>query len=275
MSTEPSTATAKICGICGEDCAGQPRIKDPKGRYYHKACYERVMAERAAAASAPADRGLVEFDLDPVGDDGPSFLDDFAAPAAAVEPPPGMVAGAGAVKKARSGPSARDLMSSGLLAHPGVWFAIAFLCVATPAAFVFANAVVAFTAFTVMASVIGIAWWVLVFIDSAREGYLVHSIGSFLTAFFPIWMLYMILAKIEDQRLRASWAGMFVGGVVFYGVLIAAGAGGLMGMMEEGDFRDSGIIFDDGYDPANTPMFAEDPPFKATPRRGAPFNPGG
>ncbi len=30
----------KLCVFCGKDCAGQPRGKDPTGRYYHTACYE-------------------------------------------------------------------------------------------------------------------------------------------------------------------------------------------------------------------------------------------
>ncbi|MDY7107867.1 MAG: hypothetical protein SYC29_04445, partial [Planctomycetota bacterium] len=47
----------KICVICGQDCAGQPRTKDAKGRYYHTACYEEakraVEAKRAAAGAPP------------------------------------------------------------------------------------------------------------------------------------------------------------------------------------------------------------------------------
>ena len=47
---------AKICVICGKDCAGLPRIKDSKGGYYHKECHERAKRERdarRAAAAAP------------------------------------------------------------------------------------------------------------------------------------------------------------------------------------------------------------------------------
>jgi predicted nucleic acid-binding Zn ribbon protein len=46
----------KICVICGQDCAGQPRTKDAKGRYYHTGCYEqarRSLEEKRAAAGAP------------------------------------------------------------------------------------------------------------------------------------------------------------------------------------------------------------------------------
>jgi hypothetical protein len=46
----------KICVICGQDCAGQPRTKDAKGRYYHTSCYEqakRALEEKRAASGAP------------------------------------------------------------------------------------------------------------------------------------------------------------------------------------------------------------------------------
>ena len=42
----------KICGLCGEDCSGRPRIKDPQGRYYCKTCYEEALERRKAAAPA-------------------------------------------------------------------------------------------------------------------------------------------------------------------------------------------------------------------------------
>lgn len=46
MTDDPS---AKICFFCGRSCAGEPRGKDPHGRYYHKACFE----ERRRAPVAP------------------------------------------------------------------------------------------------------------------------------------------------------------------------------------------------------------------------------
>ena len=42
----------KICVICSKSCANQPRIKDAKGRYYCRSCYER--AERIAATRTPS-----------------------------------------------------------------------------------------------------------------------------------------------------------------------------------------------------------------------------
>ena len=56
MSAQPPS-TEKICRACGADCAGRPRVKDSKGRYYCRDCYERakkdITAKKARAASAP------------------------------------------------------------------------------------------------------------------------------------------------------------------------------------------------------------------------------
>jgi len=43
-----TTATNKNCVVCGKSCDGQPRTKDPKGRYYHADCY-KIAAERCRA----------------------------------------------------------------------------------------------------------------------------------------------------------------------------------------------------------------------------------
>lgn len=40
-----SETKARPCQACGQDCTGQPRIKDSKGRYLHKACYEKARAK--------------------------------------------------------------------------------------------------------------------------------------------------------------------------------------------------------------------------------------
>jgi hypothetical protein len=75
---------AKICVVCGLSCAGMPRTKDPKGRYYHNECYEQrrheLEAKRSAATpvEAPAFAGLDAGDdegFDPfAGDGGPEPL---------------------------------------------------------------------------------------------------------------------------------------------------------------------------------------------------------
>lgn len=88
----------KICVICGENCAGKPRVKDPKGRYYCRACYEEAQQKKANRESADQelddDRDHVDerdhlqepdqpFEIPPghkqTADFGGSLLDDIDA----------------------------------------------------------------------------------------------------------------------------------------------------------------------------------------------------
>ena len=41
-----ATPGAKLCGTCGQDCAGKPRAKDPKGNYMCMECVDRAKAAR-------------------------------------------------------------------------------------------------------------------------------------------------------------------------------------------------------------------------------------
>ena len=43
----------KPCVKCGVDCAGRPRVKDPKGRYICRGCYEQLKAEHAPESDPP------------------------------------------------------------------------------------------------------------------------------------------------------------------------------------------------------------------------------
>lgn len=50
----------KHCRICGADCAGKPRIKDPQGRYYCKGCYDTAQASETQ--SEPVDPDIIPLD---------------------------------------------------------------------------------------------------------------------------------------------------------------------------------------------------------------------
>ncbi len=50
----PEQASAKICVVCGQDCANTPRMKDTHGRYYCKACYGQAVARRQSASNVPS-----------------------------------------------------------------------------------------------------------------------------------------------------------------------------------------------------------------------------
>ncbi len=59
-------SSSKICFFCGDSCAGQPRGKDPNGRYYHKACLDSARpAEDEPAHVTAAEPDLAdEADVD-------------------------------------------------------------------------------------------------------------------------------------------------------------------------------------------------------------------
>jgi hypothetical protein len=65
MSAGGTGAVSKICVVCGCDCSTRPRVKDPRGRYYCKPCYDlksaRLVSGDAAAGGSPPPP--------PVGDD--------------------------------------------------------------------------------------------------------------------------------------------------------------------------------------------------------------
>jgi len=40
------SASGKICVVCGESCEDRPRVKDPRGRYFCRPCYEKALAKK-------------------------------------------------------------------------------------------------------------------------------------------------------------------------------------------------------------------------------------
>ncbi|MGD2111470.1 MAG: hypothetical protein PVI86_19000 [Phycisphaerae bacterium] len=52
-------SAGKTCRICGRDCSDRPRMKDKKGHYFCRECFDRAKEELAArkqrAAGKPVD----------------------------------------------------------------------------------------------------------------------------------------------------------------------------------------------------------------------------
>lgn len=67
----------KVCVLCGQSCAGQPRIKNERGEYAHRACAEKKRA--APTAAKPAALSMGDGDDDLMG----ALLDDLPASAPA------------------------------------------------------------------------------------------------------------------------------------------------------------------------------------------------
>src|SRR3954468_23714950 len=55
MSVEPTTA--KMCTVCGIDCAGKPRMKDQQGRYICKECFDKAKQTRNTQKNPPPPPG--------------------------------------------------------------------------------------------------------------------------------------------------------------------------------------------------------------------------
>ncbi|MHC4064795.1 MAG: hypothetical protein ACYSUQ_02230 [Planctomycetota bacterium] len=51
MPTQQGSA-AKTCRLCGQDCSDKPRVKDKRGQYYCRDCYEKARSSRQAASAA-------------------------------------------------------------------------------------------------------------------------------------------------------------------------------------------------------------------------------
>jgi len=76
----------KKCIVCGQSCAGQPRIKDASGNYAHRACAEKHQAKQDAKAKQPE---IEPLDLSPEEEPGMAdFLDDL--PSDSSDQPPAM-----------------------------------------------------------------------------------------------------------------------------------------------------------------------------------------
>ncbi len=58
-------STTKVCAVCKQDCSAKPRVKDPAGRYFCKACHATLqsqVAKQPQAAVAPAQQQDQDLD---------------------------------------------------------------------------------------------------------------------------------------------------------------------------------------------------------------------
>jgi hypothetical protein len=69
-------AMAKTCVVCGVDCSGKPRVKDPQGRYCCQPCFDTAEARKANVAAAP------RVDDEPFRIDDPAFEEPLLVPVA-------------------------------------------------------------------------------------------------------------------------------------------------------------------------------------------------
>lgn len=115
----------KLCVVCGADCAGKPRVKDPSGRYYCKACYDVKAGEAASVGKAPrtSARAVADVPGDVQGD-GLADLAGLASLAAATPAMPTLAALPTAPGGSASRRSGRSVGTAGPLDYvinPGRW----------------------------------------------------------------------------------------------------------------------------------------------------------
>ncbi|MHC5115428.1 MAG: hypothetical protein ACYTGP_13495 [Planctomycetota bacterium] len=253
--------SGKICVICGEDCAGRPRTKDGKGRYYCQPCYDdvkrKIEARKAAAAAPPPPPPPPA----PIEDDPFSMLDEVVGDAPT--PVPGAVpAPAGFGQETCpgcGGALAADAVvctSCGYNKQTGTSLQVTeekpkrdfsgltsrFGLVATPPGLALlilgleavciglgfmSGAVggVAVLGFFALALVVGVTHTVILLVEAFRAGIL-HGI---LTLFIPFYGLYVIFGLSDNRYLK--WLTLVVFLQAFgFGVLVAAVGAGLEGV---------------------------------------------
>jgi|ERR1051325_3207666 hypothetical protein len=67
MSAADPAVSAKLCTVCGIDCAGRPRIKDQQGRYICKECFDKAKQTRQTQKNPPPPAGSAPAETEAVG----------------------------------------------------------------------------------------------------------------------------------------------------------------------------------------------------------------
>jgi len=137
-------ALTKICALCGADCSDRPRVKDPRGRYFCKGCYQRSIARQRAAAAEVAGAGES------------SLLGELLADAAPVEAPEIPALPRPTPASARSPVGRTAPADAGSMQ---LWVAAPIMVAVTGAAFAFGSIVTGiFVAFVAIVTVNG--YWI-------------------------------------------------------------------------------------------------------------------
>lgn len=234
--------SGKICGICGEDCSGRPRIKDQQGRYFCKACAEQAAKQRAAAPAAPK-AAPPPPPAEPAEDEAlpASFWNDL--PAAASPCPScgspmsqgGVVCmscghnvqtGRGAKIKVAKARTERSTPRLGSALSPGR--VAVLLLIAFGAAFPFAlGSEGAAWGFYIAAQVLVLTAFITTAVAAFQDGDKGWGIAAILSLVMPcvgLAVLYYAVAKRESGYARMLMAVGFIIGVVSVFPMFATGA---------------------------------------------------
>lgn len=215
MSALPS----KICGICGEDCAGRPRTKDPQGRYFCQSCYDEALERKRQGVAPPAKHPLPNVGatvIDPGVSNDELFADAIEAPPVETMSPcpscgAGLPVGAALCVSCGYSPQTggkfstkkmkapREKRSIGI--SPGMVGLGAFVLTIIGFALCFVSPIMALLLLvgaSLTYSIMSIVVLIFAFMESILDG--------ILTLFIPFYIFYFVLAKLENEYIKNVWA---------------------------------------------------------------------
>ncbi len=227
----------KLCVICGEDCAGQPRTKDAQGRYYHNECYERAREVQEGRA-APVDPGPPEPEsmnlLDEIVDDALGDVDvqntcascghplaagDVICMSCGFNAQSGETAHLEVKKQKRakaSGGSGADGLAAQLLTPFGVNMMALMVVVLLIVVFYATQSVAALGALVLFLYVYMLTASVVITVVGFMEGF-IHGLLSL--CLWP-YQLYFVFFVTDNQWAKWFYIGALIMTVIAYGMLM-------------------------------------------------------
>ena len=232
-------STSKICVVCSEDCSSRPRVKDKKGQYYCRQCYQDAVQRKrvqAAPVKPPppppppqSEDDDDQFDLladlaehaasapsvEQEGSECPSCRKPMAAQAivcteCGFNRKLGRQMSPAAVAKAPAAKSAPRAKGGGIglpaaLTQPWVLFVGPVLLLGILAAVGRGNEG-AMLGFVLLARGFGFVVTVWVLVRAYRES----IVTGLLALFVPLYALYFVFAKDDSPYLKAAYGSAVV-----------------------------------------------------------------
>ena len=201
----------RICGICHEDCSERPRIKDPKGRYFCRACYDEAVAARKEREAPAPDDGALSW-MDEITPAAPAPMPTAAASNWDARKKSVARASRASARAARreervsfsDGGGGRALAAAIILA--AVWALGAYISFAL-------DRVVILHFMVLMASFYTFAYGIWILVAAAME----RGIVEVILCFIPFWALYFIFWRSENAALKAGFVAN-IGAAITIGV---------------------------------------------------------
>ncbi len=246
MSGQPSSASGKVCIVCGVDVSRKPRVKDQQGRYMCEGLCERTARERARAAAA---KPASSVPAAPPADDGYDMMADLLSESPAVNvsvcPGCGNAMPGGALVcmncgyNTRVGKAAKTKVIRTPVASQmpvprrrssgefGPSFGVLFLIIAGGISAIAAMGILhpGFCGLALLVAVlvhfVGHVWGIVSAFREDETGWGVCGILSFFVPLVGLFFLFYMLARNTDKWSKSLFAGGLVAAVAALCVLFA------------------------------------------------------